>query len=131
MTRVPGIKYKDVGNYYGLRTWIEYGYRESKYELGWSDYRLTHYKDIEKWWELVYVAFLLVVLYCDTMMSTNKIEIGDDLSSNQRWDKATGWKNKLNNLRLILEPWNSLSKLLSWLRGYTRFQSFWLVCQSY
>ncbi len=25
MTKVPGVKYKEVGNLYGLRNWVEYG----------------------------------------------------------------------------------------------------------
>lgn len=39
---------KSVGNIYGFRTEIEYGFRQSKYELGWSDYRVTDYEGIEK-----------------------------------------------------------------------------------
>jgi SRSO17 transposase len=34
MTKVPGIKYKEVGNLYGLRNWVEYGLKQSKNELG-------------------------------------------------------------------------------------------------
>lgn len=29
MTKVPGIKYKEVGNLYGLRNWVEYGLKQS------------------------------------------------------------------------------------------------------
>lgn len=36
----PQIK-KMLGNLYGLRTWIEYGFRQCKQELGWKDYRFT------------------------------------------------------------------------------------------
>lgn len=25
ITQVPGIKYQEVGNIYGIRTWVEYG----------------------------------------------------------------------------------------------------------
>lgn len=34
MTLVPDIKYKEVGNLYGLRNWVEYGLKQSKNELG-------------------------------------------------------------------------------------------------
>jgi SRSO17 transposase len=34
MTNIDKIKYQDVGNIYGERTWIEYGFRQSKSELG-------------------------------------------------------------------------------------------------
>jgi len=42
MSRYPDITSREV-NFYGLRTWVEYGLKQSKNELGWADYRLTHY----------------------------------------------------------------------------------------
>jgi SRSO17 transposase len=36
MTKIPGIKYKEVSNLYGLRNWVEYGLKQSKNELGWA-----------------------------------------------------------------------------------------------
>ncbi|MFH7029173.1 MAG: hypothetical protein ACHBN1_28210 [Heteroscytonema crispum UTEX LB 1556] len=32
----PGDIQLSVGNTYGLRTWIEYGFKQSKNELGWA-----------------------------------------------------------------------------------------------
>ena len=49
MTKIKDIDYKEVGNLYGIRNWVEYGLKQSKNELGWADFRLTHYPDIEKW----------------------------------------------------------------------------------
>ena len=37
-----------LGNLYGLRTWVEYAFRQCKQELGWTNYRFTNFKDIEK-----------------------------------------------------------------------------------
>lgn len=37
-----------IGNLYGLRTWIEYGFKQRKDQLGWVDYRVTHYAQIER-----------------------------------------------------------------------------------
>jgi len=51
MTEIPGLNYKDVG-VYGCRNWVEYGLNKAK-QLGWADFRLTRYQDIEKWWEIV------------------------------------------------------------------------------
>jgi SRSO17 transposase len=34
MTKVPGINYQQVWNLFGLRTWVEYGLKQSKNELG-------------------------------------------------------------------------------------------------
>jgi len=63
MTQIPGVLAKEVGNLYGNRTWIEYGFRQSKSELGWADFRVTQYSQIEKWWEIVCSAYLMISLY--------------------------------------------------------------------
>ena len=47
MTKLPGVKYKQVGNLYGLRNWVEYGLKQSKDELGWADFRMTDYSQIQ------------------------------------------------------------------------------------
>ncbi len=54
-TNLQGKLKKIVGNCYGLRTWVEYGFRQCKQELGWTDYRFTSFKDIEKWWSIFFV----------------------------------------------------------------------------
>jgi SRSO17 transposase len=59
MTHVPEIKYHQVGNLYGLRNWVEYGLKQSKNELGWADFRVTDYAQIQKGWEVVMSAYLL------------------------------------------------------------------------
>jgi len=48
---------------YGLRNWVEYGLKQSKNELGWADFRMTSYAQIERWWEIVMSAYLLVSLH--------------------------------------------------------------------
>ena len=50
MTEIPETSYKDVGNLYGCRNWVEYALNQSKNELGWADFRLSRYESIEKWW---------------------------------------------------------------------------------
>jgi SRSO17 transposase len=62
MTNLSGPIKHTVGNTYGLRTWSEYGFKQSKNELGWADFRLTAFHDIEKWWEIVCSAYLMVSL---------------------------------------------------------------------
>lgn len=39
-----------------------YGYKQNKNKLGWIDYRLTDYRDIERWWELIFSAYLMINL---------------------------------------------------------------------
>src|SRR5579883_2592739 len=67
MTKVPGIKYKEVGNLYGLRNWVEYGLKQSKNELGWADFRVTDYSQIQNWWEIVMSAYLIVSLHAQVL----------------------------------------------------------------
>ncbi|MBD2083376.1 transposase, partial [Coleofasciculus sp. FACHB-542] len=50
----------NVAELYSLRNWIEYGFKQVKNELGWADFRLTDYESIERWWEIVFSAYLLV-----------------------------------------------------------------------
>jgi len=48
MTNLQGNLKKTLGNLYGLRTWVEYGFRQCKQELGWTDYRFTNFQHIER-----------------------------------------------------------------------------------
>ena len=73
MTEIPGLNYKDFGNLYGCRNWVEYGLNQIKNELGWADFRLTQYQDIEKWWEIVYSGYLLVSLFADSERKSKKL----------------------------------------------------------
>ena len=49
MTNIQGNIKKILGDLYGLRTWVEYGFRQCKKELGWTDYRFTNFQHIERW----------------------------------------------------------------------------------
>jgi SRSO17 transposase len=51
---------KQLGNLYGLRTWVEYGFRQCKQELGWTNYRFTNFAEINKWWEIIFSAYWMV-----------------------------------------------------------------------
>jgi SRSO17 transposase len=51
---------KQIGNLYGLRTWVEYGFRQCKQELGWTDYRFTNFSEINKWWEIIFSAYWMI-----------------------------------------------------------------------
>jgi SRSO17 transposase len=62
MTRVPELKYKNVGNLSGLRNWVEYGLKQSQNELDWSDCRVTEYSRSEKWGKIIMSVYLRVSL---------------------------------------------------------------------
>jgi SRSO17 transposase len=132
MTNLPGTIKKTVGNTYGLRTWIEYGFKHSKNELGWADFRLTDYKDIEKWWEIVCSAYLMVslqssVFQASTLYTPQPVQTTSEkekqeqqraqapFSHHKWWDQGKGWKNLLNNLRLIIQPAVFYCLLAPWL----------------
>jgi SRSO17 transposase len=140
MTKMAGVKYHQVGNLYGLRNWVEYGLKQTKNELGWADFRLTYYTDIEKWWEIVASAYLLVSLHASALPTFKKplntisaTGLGLLLAEHPRWDFNTGWKNLLNNLRLIIQPFVTFNLITFWLRifpipeldvGFSRLVAF-------
>ena len=126
MTNLEGKIEKTVGNIYGLRTWIEYGLKQSKNQLGWADFRFTDYLNIERWWELVFCAYLLVSLQssCFRLNPTNptnptnpinSINSIDTFRKHPRWDHSKGWNNLLNNLRLIIQPYIFFYLINPWL----------------
>ena len=140
MTKVPEIKYHQVGNFYGLRNWVEYGLKQSKNELGWADFRLTEYAHIQKWWELVSSAYLMVSLHSNALQTvktplsnTTPHRAGFLFAEHPHWDDNNGWKNLLNNLRLIIQPFIGFNLIKLWLEvfpipllevGFTRLISF-------
>ena len=119
MTNIQGNLKKTLGDLYGLRTWVEYGFRQCKQELGWTDYRFTHFKDIERWWEIIFCVYTMISLNSPAFLALKQsaqIETESqksnsvDFSNHQQWNHASGWKNVLNNLRLVVQP-----LLLFWL----------------
>jgi SRSO17 transposase len=118
MTHVPGIKYSEVGNIYGLRTWVEYGLKQSKNELGWADFRLTHYPDIQKWWEIVCSTYLMVSLHSNVFSKSHSY-ILQIFAEHPLWDEKFGWKNILNNLRLIVQPIILFNLIKPWLNVFS------------
>ena len=138
MTNLPGDIQADLGNVYGVRTWIEYGFKQSKNELGWADFRLTEYQDIEKWWEIVSSAYLMVSLQAQICTggspaqahtepsmsleeppSMQQADVQERFYQHKWWDPRRGWKMTLNNLRLIIQPYMSYCLMLPWLHVFT------------
>ena len=70
--------------------------------MNWAlaDFRLTQYQDIEKWWEIVCSAYLLVSLEADLKKTSEKTttsvpgyKIRELMQEHSNWDEGTGWKN--------------------------------------
>ena len=95
---------KQIGNLYGLRTWVEYGFRQCKQELGWTDYRFTNFQEINKWWEIIFSAYWMVSshskVFCDLnqsqTLSNSKVQTEVSISNftlHQQWSNQGGWKS--------------------------------------
>jgi SRSO17 transposase len=72
MTNLQGNLKKTLGNLYGLRTWVEYGFRQCKQELGWTDYRFTNFQHIERWWEIIFCVYTMISLSSPAFLSLKK-----------------------------------------------------------
>ena len=132
MTNLPGKVQQILGNLYSLRTWIEYGFKQVKNQLGWADFRLTDYDSIERWWEIVFSAYLLVGLQAlqfkslsiNSATNTNSTEesdgtsIREEFSQHLKWEQGTNWKSALNNLRLIIQPYIFWCLIEPWLKVF-------------
>lgn len=111
MSHLPHSLDKEVGNLYGLRTWIEYGFKQCKNQLGWADFRLTHYVQIERWWEVISSAYLMVSLQFNGLgadgnqdAAPTQADLLNKFQQHPCWSKTLGWKHRLNNLQLIIQP---------------------------
>ena len=96
-----------------------------------ADYRLTRYCDIARWWETVCSAYLMVSLHSEQMRSSPP-EPPSKLTSHPWWDNGLGWKNILNNLRLVIQPFVLFNLIYPWLtifpipqlsNGFSKLQS--------
>jgi hypothetical protein len=47
----------EIARLYGLRTWVEQGYKQVKQELGWADWQVRADRAIRRHWALVCCAF--------------------------------------------------------------------------
>jgi len=73
MTNLTGNLKKRLGDLYGLRTWVEYGFRQCKQELGWTDYRFTYFPDIERWWEIIFCVYTMISLNSPAFLALNQL----------------------------------------------------------
>ncbi|WP_144868783.1 IS701 family transposase [Hyella patelloides] len=117
---------KILGNLYGLRTWVKDGFRQCKQELGWTDYRFTNFKEINRWWEIIFSAYWMVScsskVFCELnqsqTLSTSKIQdqkFIPNFNLHQQWSNQEGWKTTLNNLRLVIQPTIIFWMIIPWL----------------
>ena len=126
MTNVKGSRTeqkKTIGNLYGQRTWIEYGFRQCKQELGWTDYILRNSEDILKWWEIINSAYWMVSLNTKKISQLWKKEDISELKKGEsisllhpNFKNNNSWKSTLTNYRIMIQPIIVFGLLLPWLK---------------
>ncbi len=107
------------------------GFKQSKNELGWADYRVTDYQEIERWWEIIFSAYFMVSLQSSAFKNlknqdntssqpNNKVKKQLNQFSLHSWWQCneTSWKSILNNLRLIIQPKIFLCLIYPWLEVF-------------
>ncbi|BAZ36925.1 transposase [Calothrix sp. NIES-4101] len=121
-TDLKGEVAEQLGNLYGFRNWVEYAFKQGKNELGWADFRLTQYHQIDKWWEIVMSVYFFVSLQAqarnesyDKQSPEGNAPEPSDFSKHKWWDYKRGWKSTLNNLRLIVQPYIFWNLIQPWL----------------
>ena len=129
MTNIRGNIEPMLGNKYGFRNWIEYAYKQAKNELGWADFRVTDYKQIEKWWEIVMSAYFMVsqqTLYRlpntapEESLKAEELEVPEPANYKQHkwWDFEINWKSTLKNIRLITQAFILFNLIKPWLKVF-------------
>ena len=119
MLCAPAIKLAEIGDHYGFRTWIEYGLKQAKNTLGWADFRLTRYDQIEKWWEMVMSAFLMVSLFANSFNDSCPLA-HQRFTGHPWWDNQSGWKNLLGQPALDYSTPDLLQLAPALVRGLSR-----------
>jgi hypothetical protein len=71
----------------------------------------TNFENINKWWEIIMSAYLMISLNTQIFLSLNTFNSQNcerqistiDFTNHPQWNHQTGWKNVLNNIRLIIQ----------------------------
>jgi hypothetical protein len=79
---------------------------------------VTHYEQIERWWEIVSSAYLMVGLQFDGLDGngcSNPEPLLEKFQEHSCWKSSKSWTSRLRNLQLIIEPFVCFCLLKSWL----------------
>ncbi len=88
---------------------------------------LTDYASIERWWEIIFSAYLLVSLHAQAFKdetARERVKLNSKLLEVAQfeqypyWESGTNWKSALNNLRLIIQPYIFWYLIERWLRVF-------------
>lgn len=139
MTNLQGNLKNKLGDLYGLRTWVEYGFRQCKQELGWTDYRFTNFSEIEKWWEMIFSVYLMISLSTPVFQKLQQLDEREPqqqqhnkksstYTQHQYWNDGNSWKSVLKNFRLLIQPLLLFWLIVPWLELFPNHH-FYLGCQ--
>ena len=91
-------------------------------------FALTDYASIERWWEIIFSAYLLVSLQAEAFkdeinqqtlqINSRLLECAGQFEQHPYWESGTNWKSALNNLRLIIQPYIFWFLIEPWLRVF-------------
>lgn len=115
MTNCQGNLKKRLGDLYGQRTWVEYGFRQCKQELGWKDYRLTKIESIEKWWGLINSVYTMVSLQTKPL---RELLFSEEEKKEEIEEKEpiNSWKTSLKKIMMMIEPLILFWLITPWLK---------------
>ena len=99
----------EIVRIYGLRNWIEQGYKQVKDELGWADFQVRSDKAIRRHWALVNCAFCFCWLQ-------ETFEHDEDDNTGSDPPVPPSWPGRLRRIRSWLAPLSMLARI--W-RGWT------------
>ena len=81
-------------------------------------------------WEIIFYVYTMISLNSSAFLSLNQSRLEPklrannsvDFSNHQQWNHQSGWKNTLNNLRLITQPLFLFWLVYPWLDIFPRFR---------
>ena len=92
-------------------------------ESTWRCQFLSRQSGEPKGWEMIFSVYLMISLNPEVFRSLSQCSQRDsesqknttNFSTHQQWNHQDGWKNVLNNLRLIIQPTIILWLIFPWL----------------
>jgi SRSO17 transposase len=98
-----------TGEIYNFVNWVEYGFKQVKQELGWADFRVTNYRAIERWWEIIFSVYWMISLHSDVFNKSKyktyqkPILEPKQLASSHHLEREMVWHDRLGNLQSIIQ----------------------------
>jgi SRSO17 transposase len=107
VTNIPESMGQKLAELLVLLEWTEYKLKVVTKELGWTDFRMTNYQSIERWWEIVLSAYSMLSLQSEVfqhkwnmnLFAPSKTQLVTEIASQDfREDEETIWQERLNQL---------------------------------